>query len=81
MVRSKEIGVKIKAINLAKMVEKRKSPIDRAEHRLVLAGTGMDEQMVESTLDAWEMEPKGLMWYHSREWLRRIEKELLTSTA
>ncbi|SLM29569.1 hypothetical protein MTBBW1_1880006 [Desulfamplus magnetovallimortis] len=76
MAKSKETETKLKAIRLALQIKNKTKEMGIEEHRSILEATGMDAKMVQSTLDSWEMEPKGLMWYHSREWLRRVERQL-----
>lgn len=51
---------------------------DIEKHKLeeMLEATGMPEELVKSAIDDWEMDPKGLMWYHAREWMLRVRRDL-----
>ncbi len=65
----------LKTINAALRVDHKMPTIDRVTHRTILEATGMDNQMIEGALNALEENPLGLMWYHSREWLRNARKD------
>lgn len=74
--KAKKEKARIDVINSALGVDKRVKKLTRSEHKDILKATGMAEQMIEAALDAWETEPRGLMWYHSREWLKETQKDL-----